>query len=49
MTREEIQEAVARGWGHPKCEKKEMDVVLANDIAEEVYQAQIDSWNKKKK
>ena len=49
MTRGEIQEAVARGWGHPKTKKEKFNPDLAEAITEEVYQAQIDSWNKKKK
>ena len=47
MTKQEIRESVARGWCHPKNEKKDMDPDLAEAIVEEVYQGQIDSWNKK--
>lgn len=39
MTKEEIMQAVARGWCHPKNEKKTMDVDLAMAISDEVVQA----------
>lgn len=34
--REEIMQAVARGWCHPENEKKTMDVDLALAITEEI-------------
>ena len=36
MTREEVLQAVARGWCHPETEKKTMDVDLAEAITDEV-------------
>jgi len=37
MEIEEIQGAVARGWGYPKNAKKVMDVDLANAISLEIH------------
>lgn len=39
LTKEEIREAVARGWAHPETEKKDMDVVLAEAITKEIFYA----------
>jgi hypothetical protein len=41
MTREEIAEAVAKGWCHPDTEYFVMNPILAHAIVEEIWKADI--------
>lgn len=43
MTKTEIVEAVSRGWGSEKNKHKEMDPILAEAIAEEIWKANLSS------
>ena len=39
MTKEDILQAVGRGWCHPNTEDRTMDADLASAIADEVWKA----------
>ena len=43
--REEVMQAVARGWCHPKNEKKTMDVDLALAITDEILSIETQETN----